>query len=42
MTFKINGVVQNEADGEFERGYIALQSEGGPLQFRNVTIFELK
>ena len=42
MVFKINGVVQNEADGEFERGYIALQSEGGPLQFRNVTILELK
>lgn len=42
MVFKINGVVQNEADGQFDRGYIALQSEGGPLQFRNVTIFELK
>ena len=42
MTFKINGVIQNEADGEFDKGYIALQSEGGPLQFRNVKIFELK
>lgn len=42
MTFKINGVVQNEADGESDHGYIALQSEGGPLQFRNVTIFEFK
>ena len=42
MTFKINGVVQNEADGEYDHGYIALQSEGGPLQFRNVTIFEFK
>ena len=42
MTIRINGVVQNEADGQFDRGYIALQSEGGPLQFRNVTIFELK
>ena len=42
MTIRINGVVQNEADGQFDCGYIALQSEGGPLQFRNVTIFELK
>lgn len=42
MTFKINGVIQNEADGEFDHGFIALQSEGGPLQFRNISIFELK
>lgn len=42
MTFKINGVIQNEADGEFDKGFIALQSEGGPLQFRNVRILELK
>ncbi len=37
----INGVVQNEADGQFARGFIALQSEGGPLEFRNVEITEL-
>lgn len=37
----INGVVQNEADGQFSRGFVALQSEGGPLEFRNVQITEL-
>ena len=36
----VNGKLQNEADGEFTEGYIALQSEGGPLEFRNVYIIE--
>jgi len=42
MTIRINGVLQNEADGQFDRGFIALQSEGGPLQFRNITIQEIR
>ena len=42
MKVYINGVLQNEADGQFDRGFIALQSEGGPLQFRNITITEIR
>ena len=41
MKITINGVVQNEADGQYSRGFIALQSEGGPLEFRNVEITAL-
>lgn len=37
----VNGVLQNEGVGQFSRGYIALQSEGGPLEFRNVVVTEL-
>jgi filamentous hemagglutinin family protein len=33
----VNGVVQNEGAGATPQiGYIALQSEGGPIEFRNV------
>ena len=42
MKVYINGVLQNEADGQFDRGFIALQSEGGPLQFRNITVTEIR
>ena len=42
MKVYINGVLQNEADGQFDRGFIALQSEGGPLQFRNITLTEIR
>ena len=36
----INGKVQNECTCEFVDGYIALQSEGGPIEFRNIYIVE--
>ena len=32
----INGTLQNECTGANRKGYIALQSEGGPVEFRNV------
>lgn len=32
----INGVMVNEVDCEAHEGYIGFQSEGGPLEFRNV------
>ena len=34
----INGQLQNECTCDSTEGYIALQSEGGPLEFRNVYI----
>jgi len=35
----INGVLQNEGiDSLHKSGYIGLQSEGGPIEFRNVTL----
>ena len=35
----VNGVHQNHVTNKnFTEGYIALQSEGGPLEFRNVTV----
>ena len=38
----INGVEQNHVTNKnYTDGYIALQSEGGPLEFRNVTITRL-
>lgn len=36
VTVTINGVLVNEADCQAREGYIALQSEGGPIEFRNV------
>ena len=36
----VNGKFVNEAEGLFTKGCIALQSEGGPLEFRNVYIVE--
>lgn len=36
ITVHINGVLQNECSGVNRKGYIALQSEGGPVEFRNV------
>ena len=32
----INGKFQNECTCEFTEGYIALQSEGGPVEFKNI------
>lgn len=37
----INGRLQNRATSETSEGYIALQSEGGPIEFRNVYLTEL-
>ena len=36
ITVYINGQLQNQATSETFEGYIALQSEGGPIEFRNV------
>ena len=38
ITVYINGQFQNECTCDSTDGYIALQSEGGPLEFRNVYI----
>lgn len=36
ITVYINGQLQNECTSELTEGYIALQSEGGPIEFRNI------
>ena len=38
ITIYINGKLQNECTCDSTEGYIALQSEGGPLEFRNIYI----
>ena len=38
ITVYVNGKLQNECTCDSTEGYIALQSEGGPLEFRNVYI----
>ncbi len=40
ITVYINGNLQNQCTGDAEDGYIALQSEGGPIEFRNIYITE--
>ncbi len=40
ITVHINGQLQNQCTGEHTEGYIALQSEGGPIEFRNIYITE--
>ena len=37
----INGVLQNEGTNPCKEGYVALQSEGGPVKFRNVKVTRL-
>ena len=37
----INGTLQNKAGGAPRSGYIGLQSEGGPIEFRNLTLTPL-
>ena len=37
-----NGTRPNECSGVNTRGYIALQSEGGPLEFRNIYLTEVE
>ena len=41
VRYTVNGVLQNECDIASSSGFIALQSEGGPLEFRNIRIREL-
>ena len=36
VTVYINGQLQNKCTGEHTEGSIALQSEGGPIEFRNI------
>ena len=38
ITVYINGKLQNECTCDSTEGYFALQSEGGPLEFRNIYI----
>jgi hypothetical protein len=38
ITVYINGELQNKATNKVKEGYIGLQSEGGVVQFRNITI----
>ena len=40
ITVYINGELQNQCTCETSEGYIALQSEGGPIEFRNIYIKE--
>jgi hypothetical protein len=42
LTITINGVRQNHATGlTLSEGYVGLQSEGGPVEFRNVRLTKL-
>lgn len=41
ITTYVNGVLMNNAKDVVKGGHIALQSEGGPIQFRNVTLKQL-
>lgn len=38
ITVYVNGVYQNTGTNKVKEGHIGLQSEGGPIQFRNVTL----
>lgn len=38
ITASVNGVLVNEAQCEASEGYIGFQSEGGPIEFRNIRI----
>ena len=41
ITVYINGVLQNQGTNKVKEGYIGLQSEGGPIQFRNLKLTKL-
>ncbi len=41
VSVTINGILVNEADCEATEGYVALQSEGGPMEFRNVYVVKM-
>ncbi|MDR1116151.1 MAG: DUF1080 domain-containing protein [Tannerella sp.] len=38
ITVYINGALQNQGTSKVKEGYIGLQSEGGPVQFRNLKV----
>ena len=40
ITVYINGNLQNECTCDSTDGYVALQSEGGPIEFRNIYIIK--
>lgn len=43
IELRVNGQLQNKATGvDLREGYIGLQSEGGPIMFRNVKVTPLK
>ena len=42
ITSYVNGKLLNKCTGEHTDGYIALQSEGGPIEFRNIYITEVE
>ena len=42
VSVAINGVKVNEAHCEAKEGYIGIQSEGGPLEFRNIYLIPKK
>lgn len=42
VKFYVNGVLQNEAVTKFDCGHIALQSEGGALEFREIYMQDIK
>jgi hypothetical protein len=41
ITVYINDVLQNRGTGKVKEGYIGLQSEGGPVQFKNIKVTAL-
>ena len=41
ITIYINGVLQNQGTNKVKEGHIGLQSEGGPIQFRNLKLTNL-
>lgn len=41
ITVYINGTLQNQGTNKVKEGYIGLQSEGGPIQFRNLKLTNL-
>ena len=41
ITIYINGLLQNEGTNRVKEGHIGLQSEGGPIQFRNLKLTNL-
>jgi hypothetical protein len=42
ITIYINGELQNKGTNKVKKGYIGLQSEGGPIQFRNMKLTTAK
>ena len=40
IKYTVNGVLQNECETDLTSGYVAVQSEGGPLQVRNLYLIE--